>query len=86
MTSVMASPLPSGHRRAMTATDATALQPTLTVNELLARIPEASGLLLDLGIDTCCGGGATLAEACQDSGAELSVLMSDLAALARHSS
>jgi len=68
----------------MTATDATALQPTLTVNDVLARIPEASRLLLDRGIDTCCGGGATLAQACQDAGTELSALMSDLATLERY--
>lgn len=39
---------------------------TSTVNEVVAACPEASSLLSDLGIDTCCGGGAPLAEACAD--------------------
>lgn len=43
-----------------TVTDAT------TVNELLALHPDASALLSDLGIDTCCGGGLPLGEACED--------------------
>lgn len=58
------------------------LRPTLTVNDLLARLPEASGLLLDRGLDTCCGGALTLAEACDDGGVDLDALMGDLRTLA----
>lgn len=42
----------------------------MTVNELLAARPEASGLLLELGIDTCCGGSLPLGEAAADAGVD----------------
>ncbi len=44
------------------------ITPDMTVNELLAARPEATGVLLDLGIDTCCGGSLSLAEAASDAG------------------
>ena len=44
------------------------LDPTLSVNQLLLRHPAALPILTAAGIDTCCGGGLTLAKAAQDSG------------------
>lgn len=69
----------------MSETSPSALAPTTTVNEILNRIPEASGLLLDRGIDTCCGGGASLATACDDAGLDLAALLDALLTLERSS-
>lgn len=52
------------------ATDAPPVTPEITVNELLAARPEASGLLLELGVDTCCGGSLPLGEAAADAGVD----------------
>jgi iron-sulfur cluster repair protein YtfE (RIC family) len=41
----------------------TSLRIDLTLNEILARRPDAGALLNRLGFDTCCGGARTLAEA-----------------------
>lgn len=51
-------------------TGPSAIAPDITVNELLAARPEASGLLLELGIDTCCGGSLPLGEAAADAGVD----------------
>ena len=37
-----------------------------TVDEILTLRPDVSALLVDLGLDTCCGGGSPLREACVD--------------------
>jgi iron-sulfur cluster repair protein YtfE (RIC family) len=39
------------------------LRPDLTVNDLMRHRPAALPVLAALGIDTCCGGGETLAHA-----------------------
>lgn len=44
------------------------ITPDMTVNELLVARPEATGVLLELGIDTCCGGSLSLDEAAKDAG------------------
>lgn len=67
----------------MSATSPSAIAPTTTVNEILNRIPEASGLLLDRGIDTCCGGGASLAAACDDVDLDVAALLDELRTLER---
>ncbi len=59
----------------------TDIGPTTTVNDLLAILPEASALLSDHGLDTCCGGGLTLAESCTDAGIDLSAVLADLTTL-----
>jgi len=52
-----------------TSTDArerdTSLRIDLTLNEILARRPDAGAVLNPLGFDTCCGGARTLEEAAQ---------------------
>ena len=40
----------------------------LSVNELILRYPAALPVLTTAGIDTCCGGGLTLAAAAQGRG------------------
>ncbi|HEU4697810.1 MAG TPA: DUF542 domain-containing protein [Gemmatimonadales bacterium] len=53
--------------------------PTTTVNDLLRRAPTAAPVLNALGIDTCCGGGLSLAEAAQSAGIPTSELLAKLA-------
>ena len=40
----------------------------LTLNELVLRYPQALPVLHRHGMDTCCGGGLTLEEACRRHG------------------
>ena len=58
---------------------APALDPSLTVNEVLARWPAAVTPLNALGVDCCCGGGASLREAAADAGVPLEDLLDALA-------
>ena len=60
-----------------------ALEPTTTVNDVLRLVPEASGLLLERGVDTCCGGSATLAEARDDAELDVGALLDELRTLPR---
>jgi regulator of cell morphogenesis and NO signaling len=48
----------------------TNLQPTQTLSEIAAQSPEAVRILEDRGIDYCCGGARSLAEACQEKGVD----------------
>lgn len=49
--------------------------PSLTVNDVLARWPATLPLLNSLGIDTCCGGTDSLRDAAQRAGVPLPVLL-----------
>lgn len=40
----------------------------MTVNEVLLAAPEVVTILSRLGVDTCCGGGETLADAARSAG------------------
>lgn len=62
----------------MSTTTTDAIDPSTTVNEVLQVLPEASGLLSDLGLDTCCGGGLSLQEACGDAGLDLGSVLGQL--------
>ena len=44
------------------------IHPDLLVNELVTRYPEAMPVLAGAGIDTCCGGGQSLATAAAHAG------------------
>jgi iron-sulfur cluster repair protein YtfE (RIC family) len=55
-----------------------ALDAALTVNEVLARWPAAIAPLNALGVDCCCGGGASLREAAADAGVPLDDLLDAL--------
>lgn len=57
------------------------LEPSTTLNELIARRPEAHPVLAAHGMDTCCGGAKTLAEAADAHGVGLEVLLAELEAV-----
>jgi regulator of cell morphogenesis and NO signaling len=65
-----------------TATNLT-IDPSATVNEILARYPETVSVFNTFGIDACCGGDAGLAEAARRDGADVNALLAALDRIAR---
>ena len=59
---------------------APAIDPALSVNETLRRWPPAVAPLAAFGIDTCCGGAASLETAARDAGVPLDDLLAAIAA------
>jgi regulator of cell morphogenesis and NO signaling len=55
------------------------IDPAWSVNELLSRTPAAARVLNAFGIDTCCGGGDSLADAAREARLDLDVLLAALA-------
>jgi len=49
-----------------------------TVDEMVARHPETMRVFNRFGLDTCCGGGAPIADAARRDGADLDELMQAL--------
>jgi regulator of cell morphogenesis and NO signaling len=54
-----------------------------TVNDTIRRFPESVAVFKELGIDTCCGGAATLAEAAARKDIPLPELLKALQAATR---
>lgn len=62
------------------------LDPSATLDEVTNRYPQTIEVFNRFGVDICCGGGVSLAEAAQRDGIELRRLMHELNdALARSS-
>ena len=53
-----------------------------SVNDTLLRYPAATGVFNAFGIDACCGGAATLAQAAQDADIALDTLLAALDGIA----
>ena len=51
---------------------------SVAVNEMVARHPETMPVFNRFGLDTCCGGGAPIAEAARRDGVELDDLVKAL--------
>lgn len=51
---------------------------SVSVNEMVARHPETMPVFNRFGLDTCCGGGAPIAEAARRDGAKLGDLVEAL--------
>ena len=49
-----------------------------TVNEILVKYPAAVSVFIEFGIDSCCGGDASLREAALRDGADLAQLVAAL--------
>ena len=62
----------------MIINDLPTVSPTATVNDTIARYPQTIGVFNRFGIDACCGGAATIAEAAERDGAEAHALLSAL--------
>lgn len=54
------------------------IDPTLTVNEIVARAPATIGVFDAWRIDSCCGGARTLDEVARRHGLVLEALLADL--------
>ena len=59
-------------------TDGTGIEPTLTVNDVIARDPDSLRTFQAFGIDACCGGAKTLEEAARRHGIDLDNLLAAL--------
>lgn len=57
---------------------ATMSDPNRTLGDLVTERPGAARVLERYGLDYCCGGGATLAEACTEHGVDLAAVTADL--------
>lgn len=53
-----------------------------TINEILRNVPEAAAVFNRLGIDTCCGGNLTLAQAADSIGLSIDEVLHQLRAAA----
>jgi len=58
-----------------------AVESTATVNEILVTYPETVSVFNQFGIDACCGGAASLAEAARRDGADVDRLIRALDAI-----
>lgn len=58
-----------------TMTTTLPIDPTLTINEVVARHPETIPVFNRLGLDTCCGGGVSLTDAARRDGLDLAALL-----------
>ena len=58
--------------------DTQTLDLTLTINELVTRFPKTIEVFNRFGLDTCCGGGVTVAEAARRDGVDEADVVADL--------
>lgn len=56
----------------------TAIDPGCSVNEVIARYPATIAVFNKFGLDTCCGGGAPIADAARRDGADVNALLEAL--------
>jgi regulator of cell morphogenesis and NO signaling len=59
-----------------------AIDPSLTISEVVRRYPAALGVFNARGLDTCCGGGLPVAEAAARHGLDLAELLAALGQVA----
>lgn len=57
---------------------ATTLDPTLTINQIVARFPETIPIFDRFGLDICCGGDVRVEEAAQRDGVDAAEVLSAL--------
>jgi regulator of cell morphogenesis and NO signaling len=54
------------------------LNRSMTVNEIIARHPKTMPVFNELGVDTCCGGGASIDEAARRDGLDAESILTAL--------
>ena len=63
----------------MSETTRLGIDPAMTVNETIARFPTTVRVFNAFGVDACCGGDASVAEAAERDGVPLDALVQGLA-------
>lgn len=63
----------------MSTSGTAGVEPTWTVNETTARIPASVSVFARYGIDSCCGGALSLAEAARRHDVSIDTLLAELA-------
>ena len=61
-------------------TNASIIDANATLNEIVERHPRAHPVLVAFGLDTCCGGGKRLQEACNAHGLDAARVLAALGA------
>jgi regulator of cell morphogenesis and NO signaling len=56
----------------------TQLDPTLTINEIVARYPATIPVFNRFGMDTCCGGGVSVQQAAHRDGIDVETVLTAL--------
>ena len=56
----------------------TQLDPTLTINEIVARYPATIPVFNRFGMDTCCGGGVSVQQAAYRDGIDVATVLTAL--------
>ena len=56
----------------------TQIDPTVTINEIVAQHPETIAVFNRFGFDTCCGGGVSVRDAARRDGVELESVLAEL--------
>ncbi len=56
----------------------TQLDPTMTINEIVARYPATIAVFNRFGMDTCCGGGVSVGQAAYRDGIDVDLVLTAL--------
>ena len=65
------------------AAEGAAINSGWTINELVRRLPQSGGVLNAFGIDTCCGGGDTIAAAARNARVREDDLLAEIGSAVR---
>lgn len=60
------------------------IDPSMTINEIVARYPQTMAVFNRFGLDTCCGGGVTVAEAARRDGIDAEPVLAELQRAVEH--
>jgi regulator of cell morphogenesis and NO signaling len=63
----------------------TQVDPTLTINEIVARYPATIPVFNRFGMDTCCGGGVSVYDAARRDGIDVEAVLAALREAVEHS-
>jgi iron-sulfur cluster repair protein YtfE (RIC family) len=63
----------------------TRIDPTMTINEVIAQHPATIAVFNHLGMDTCCGGGVSVSDAAHRESLDVTSVLSALREAIEHS-
>ena len=62
----------------------TTLDPTATVHEIITLYPATAAVFARFGVDTCCGGNASLVEVAHRDGVDVDALLAAIRTVVEH--